>query len=171
MPTTWTYPTIITQTAEDPSHIEWDSVNNFVFLRAADSNFTKTNKSLVHIAVSKNSAIKNKTWYLYLTGFNFINLPQIITGIEAEIHMNRGGRITDDTVQLRYNNEWIGENRSTLALDMFKVYGTSTDNWGINLSSINVQSSSFGIGIRFQSHPSFPHNSTPLLDYVRLRVH
>ena len=157
MPTPWFYPTIISQTAEDPSHIEWDSVNDFVFLRSADSNFTKTTSSLVHIAISKGNAIKNKTWYLYLTGFNFTNIPQTISGLEAELHMNRGGRITDDTIQLRYDNNWIGDNKSSLNLDMLKAYGSSEDHWGVNLNSFNLLDPSFGIGIRFQSHPMYPH--------------
>lgn len=171
MPSSWFYPTIVSQIAEDQSHIAWDPVNSFLFLRFADENYTRTVKSLIHIANSRSASIKNKTWYLLLTGFNFTNLPANIQGLEAEIHMNREGRITDDTIQLRYNNNWIGENRATNDLEMFKFYGGSTDNWGTNFSDINLQDSSFGIGIRFQSHPLYPHNSTPMLDYIRLRVY
>lgn len=171
MPTPWFYPTTISQTAEDASHIQWDDTNNFVFLRSADNNFTKTVKSLLHIANSRSTALKNQTWYLLLTGFNFTNLPATITGLEAEIHMDRGGRITDETIQLRVGNNWIGDNQADAKLDEYKFYGSPDSNWSVDNLSSYILDPSFGMGLRFQSHPSYPHNSTPRIDYVRIRLY
>ena len=85
--------------------------------------------------------------------------------------MNRLGRITDETVQLCRNNELIGDNHASLNLDLIKIYGSDTDNWNTNLTMSNIQNSSFGVVLRFQSHPNWPHKSSPLIDAVELRIH
>lgn len=170
MPTNWTFPTSFNQFAEADNHIAWDSVSNYVYLRTDDGRYIKTVKSLTHVSNSSTGPRTNKTTYLLLTNFPFINLPTSISGIEVEIKIQRGGRINDDTVQLRLNDEFIGENKANLNLELFSKYGSSTDTWATGLTRDNLLNPNFGIGIRFQSHLSYPHNDTPMLDYVKLRV-
>lgn len=170
MPTNWTLPTSFAQFAEADNHIAWDDVSNYVYLRTEDNGYIKTVKSLIHISNSSTGPRRNTTHYLLLTNFPFINLPDTISGIEVEIKINRGGRITDDTIQLRLNDEFIGENKANSNLDLFSKYGSSTDMWATELTRSDLQNPNFGIGIRFQSHLMYPHNDTPMLDYVKLRV-
>ena len=85
--------------------------------------------------------------------------------------MNRLGRITDETIQLCYNNESIGDNHASLALDLTKYYGGDTNKWNTNLTMTDIQNSSFGVILRFQSHPDWPHKNSPLIEAVQLRIH
>jgi hypothetical protein len=84
--------------------------------------------------------------------------------------MNRFGRITDDTVQLCLNNNEIGENRANLLLDPIKTYGSQNDLWETTLTNSDVLNPTFGIILRFQSHPRWPHKSTPMIDSVQIRI-
>jgi hypothetical protein len=170
MPTPWTLPNTIVQTAEAESHIPWDPVSDFVYLRQEDGEFTGTVKPLLHIANPTTGDLRMKTWYLMLSNFSFQELPTEVSGIEVELRIERSGRIADDTIQLQINNEFIGDNKSTYELDYVKTYGSPTDMWGTNLTSSDLLNPLFGIGIRFQSHPFYPHNAAPLLDYVKIRV-
>jgi len=170
MTTKWFLPNLISQTAEVEQHVPWVETG-FVYLKSDDGNYLSTTRELLHIANPTVNDIKMKTYYLYLAEFGISNLPDIIAGIEVEVNMNRGGRITDDTMQLRYNDEFIGENRATYTLENIKTYGSSTDTWGIeNLTAEMLLDPSFGIGLRFQSHPSWPHREHPKVNYVRIRV-
>ena len=170
MPTPWTYPTIVTQHAEVDQHISWDE-SKFHCIKNADGQYLPTTKELIHIANPTVNDIKNKTNYLFLKGFNFVNLPTTISGIEAEICINRGGRISDETVQLMYNGTFISDNTADYSLDITKIYGSPTSIWGeSNITNIMLADPEFGIGVRYQSHPSWPHRESPKLDYIRLRV-
>jgi hypothetical protein len=172
MLTDWSYSTIITQYAEIDQHIPWkDNGTNFVDAMYYDNIFLETTLPLLHISRTPNNDLKMKTWFLKFTGFSFNNLPVSISGLEAELGMNREGRVTDETVQLTYNNMEIGKNQADFQLDMFKLYGGSNDLWDANLTNAMISDPSFGIILRFQSHPSWPHKSTPMVDYIRLRVY
>ena len=107
---------------------------------------------------------------MYLTNFALTNIPDTISGVELLVAMNRKGRITDETIQLRYDNEFIGRNMADYKLDQTKIYGSDTDTWDADITQEMVLDSSFGVGIRFQSHPNWPHKDTPVIDYVKLRV-
>ena len=85
--------------------------------------------------------------------------------------MNRVGRITDETIQLCLNNDFIGLNQASADLGLIKTYGGEADMWGTNLTMQDIQNLSFGIVLRSQSHPKWPHKSTPLIDSVELRIH
>jgi len=85
--------------------------------------------------------------------------------------MNRYGRITDDTIQLTLDDEIIGSNKADLILDLNKIYGSDSDMWSTSLSSSDIVNSSFGIIMRFQSHPNWPHKCSPFIDAVELRIH
>jgi hypothetical protein len=174
MTTEWTLPNTVTQYAEqggEDGHISWLEVDNFNSLKSFDGKSVRTSRDLIHIAREPRRDITEKTYYLKITNFNFVGLPQTLNGIELKISMNRVGRITDDTVQLCLNDDLIGLNQASLDLSLIKIYGSETDKWGTNLTMQDIQNSSFGIVLRFQSHPNWPHKSTPLVDSVELRIH
>ena len=96
MSTPWFYSNTITQYGEVPSHISWDNEDSgFAALKSNNNESIMTTKELLHIANPTTNDIKMKTYYLNLVNFNMINLPLVISGIEVEVEMNRGGRITD----------------------------------------------------------------------------
>lgn len=174
MASNWALPRTIIQYAEtgaEDSHISWLELDNFSNLKFKDGKHTKTVRDLLHIARDPKTDIKEKTYYLKLTNFNFENLPDTLSGIELKITMNRFGRITDDTVQLVLNNNFIGDNAADLELNPIKIYGNSTTLWNTNITISDVLDNSFGVVLRFQSHPKWPHKSTPLIDSVEIRIH
>ena len=173
MSTEWTYPSVVTQSPEVDveSHIAWDSNNLSSFYK--DYGITlETLKPLYHIANSYTGARNSKTWYLYFTGFNFSEIPTDITGIELSVMSNRAGRVTDDTIQLISDDIMIGENRANADLSPHKIYGSPTDTWGIDINDINsiVTGTTFGVCLRFQSHPFYPHRDAPMLNQVKIRL-
>ena len=85
--------------------------------------------------------------------------------------MNRYGRISDETIQLCLNDQLIGDNQTNVGLDPIKIYGNDTDKWNAMITLADVQHPSFGVILRFRSHPNWPHKSTPLVDSVELRIH
>lgn len=171
MPTSWFYPGSVSQYAEVEEHIPWVDTDNFFNLRNPIGAFTPLTQPLLHISIAPGRDYRMKTWYLTMSQFNAQRLPETITGIEVELNMNRGGRITDDTIQLMYNNEFIGANRGNEYLDPDKFYGGSDDLWDFNLTQTMITDSTFGIGVRFQSHPYWPHNEYPRISYIRFRVY
>ena len=174
MTSTWALPTIINQYSEEgaeDAHISWNDVNEFSSLKNLDGKFIKTTADLVHIAREPRHDITQKTYFLRITGFNFDNLPTVLSGIEVKLTMNRFGRITDDTVQLCINNNLVGDNQATLDLNPIKIYGSQTDIWRSTLTISDVQNSSFGITLRFKSHPRWPHKSSAMIDSVQVRVY
>ena len=171
MTTPWFYPGTITQYGEIPQHVSWQGEeNDWAYLRTTDA-YVSTTRELLHVANSTVNDLKMKTYYLYLTDFGIADISDPILGIEVMIDMKRGGRITDETIQLRYQDDFIGDNRASYPLDNNKIYGSETDLWDTtNLTASMLTDASFGLGIRFQSHPSWPHKEHPMLNYIRLRV-
>jgi hypothetical protein len=169
MTTAWTTPTIITQYADPGAelhHISWNDVDNYNGHMPI-----KTSKDLLHIARSPKLDVTMKTYYLSLSGFNFVGLPEIILGIELKLTGKRRGRITDETVQILLNNEPIGKNQASLDLNPQKIYGGETDLWETAITPNDIQNNIFGILIRFQSHPHWPHKDTAFIDSVEVRIH
>ena len=124
MTTPWFYPNAVTQYGEIPQHVSWQGEdNNWAYLRTTDADVSTT-RELLHIANSTVNDLKMKTYYLYLTDFGIADISDPILGIEVMIDMRRGGRITDETIQLRYNNDFIGDNRASYQLDNNKIYGS-----------------------------------------------
>jgi hypothetical protein len=174
MTSNWALPTIITQYAEETAeddHISWVEVDNFSSLKSLDGRSIKTSRDLLHIARDPRHNIKEKTYFLKVTGFNFINLPSTISGIELKITSNRYGRITDETIQLTLNNTVIGDNQASLDLNPIKIYGGTDNIWNTNLTTTNLLNPSFGVLLRFQSHPRWPHKNSIMLDSVEVRIH
>jgi len=173
MTTEWTLPTIFSQYAEEgaeTAHVAWDG--NFDALRNLDSRSIQSVGTLIHIARSPKLDIRNKTYYIRATGFNFRNLPNILSGIEVRLNSRRYGRATDDVVQLCLDEEFIGENQATESIAPQKIYGGTDLLWSTqNLSLADIQNETFGIVIRFQAHPHWPHKDPVLVDAVEIRIH
>lgn len=166
----WHYPTKVKQVAEVEEHVSWNADHDFISVKYNDSRFLTTTKDLLHIATFDGHDIKMKTYYLFLSDFKFVDLPTTITGLTVETSVRRGGRITDDTVQLMNSDEFIGENLANFGVDQVKTYGGLVSEWGTPITKQQLESASFGVGIRFKSHPSWPHRESPKLEYVRVRV-
>lgn len=169
--TEWRYPRVVGQYAEHESHISWEGVANLADLKNSDGRFIKTSRDLVYIANPTVNNIRSTTWFLTATDFNFGNIIQPITGIEVRLSSRRGGRVTDETIQLVHAGEMIGDNQATASLEMMKVYGGANSVWGLDIiDSEMIQDPSFGITLRFQSHPYWPHKESMLVDSVTIRV-
>ena len=161
MTTAWTAPTTSTQYAEvgaESVHVPWDD------------SLTSTYGSLEHIARSPKHDIRTKTYYLKATGFTFQNLPATISGVELRLSVKRRGRVTDETISLVVNDQ-ISENRATLDLAPTKTYGGETDKWSVGNLSLADLNSNFGVLLRFQAHPHWPHKDAAFIEAVELRVH
>lgn len=174
MTTNWALPLTVEQYVEqnaENNHISWLEIDNFNSIKNKNNKSIKLIKDLKHIARDPKHDIINKTYYLKCTNFNFFNVPAIINGIEVRLSMNRFGRVTDETVQLCLNGNLIGENKASLTLEPIKIYGGINDLWNTTLQTTDFQNVSFGIILRFQSHPKWPHASNPLIDAIEIKVH
>lgn len=175
MTTPWTDPTTISQFAEEgaeAAHISWDSTNNFSGMKSDNEQTVGSMQALYHIARSPETDINSKTYYIRATGYNFSNLPEVVSGVEVRLKTRRGGRVTDDTVQLCLAESNIGENRADLVVNPLKIYGGETDLWGIDgISLTDIQDSTFGVTLRFKSHPQYPHRDAVFIDSVQIRIH
>lgn len=179
-----TTPTIVAQYSEpgaENTHISWFDQNNFSEMLQVNGRYVCTVAPLMHIARQPRNDITMKTYYLQCTGYNFQNLPPTISNISIKLTMNRGGRIADDTIQLVYQGASMGTNLALPArtkvsqsstLEPITIYGGSISNFefnsGIDLSM--VQDSTFGVLLRFQSHPMWPHKTAPGIDCVELQI-
>jgi hypothetical protein len=175
MPTSWTYPTTASQYTDAEIHIPWLHTNEeFTEIdlgsRTYEINQLHSAKDLLHISNTLVQDIRMKTHYLVLTGFNWRNLPTTINGIEARVNVRRTGRITDETIQL-YADAPIGTNQATLDLANDKTYGAADSLWGLpSIARSTLLDVGFGIVLRYQSHPNWPHKVTPNMEHVQLRV-
>lgn len=173
MNSNWALPTSVTQYAEPDSinHVSWVDTNDFYSLKNNDGRSIKTSRDLLHIAKDPRHDLVEKTYFLKIVGFNFVNLPSTLSGIEMKLTMNRYGRISDETIQLCLGDQLLGDNRTNINLDPIKIYGSDIDIWNANVTIADMQRPEFGVILRFRSHPSWPHKSSALIDAVELRVH
>ena len=175
MTTAWTVPANIIQYAEpggESVHIPWDDSRGFDVLKSADVRGVRSLGRLSHIARSPKHDILNKTYYIRATGFDFQGLPAVLSGIELLLLVNRYGRVTDDTVELVLGGESVGENQASLRIAPEKIYGGPASLWNAkNLSVNDLADPSFGVVIRFCSHPHWPHKDPVIIGGVRLRIH
>lgn len=134
--------------------------------------------SLYHIANSATGGLRNRTSSLICTDFRMSNLPGTITGLRLDIQTQRNGRAADEIIQLTYQGELIGNNNFNyytdqeghLTLTDQTVYGGTEDLWGAELTPEMLQDPSFGVVLKFQAHPYYPHSSAVYLDSVTLTV-
>lgn len=173
--TPWTNPTTVNQFAETSAeniHISWDNSNNFAGMKSDNEQSVGSMDPLYHYARSPEADINSKTYYIRSTGYNFQNLPAVISGIELRLKTKRGGRVTDDTVQLCLDGIDVGENKADLIVNPLKYYGGNNDLWGLdNLTVETVQNNNFGVTLRFKSHPQYPHRDAVFVDSVQIRIH
>jgi len=170
--TNWTKPSHFFQYAElggEYVHIPWNDVSNNDSL---DRRPLQTSKALAHIARSPRTDLLDTTYYVRATGFNFNSIPDIITGIELRISARRCGRVSDDTVQLCLNNELIGENQATIIVAPITYYGNPTSVWTATaLVASDLLNLTFGVDIRFKSHPHWPHRDAASIDAIEMRIY
>jgi hypothetical protein len=170
------YPTRIDQLGEEPN-IAWTSAPTLrepLLL----GRIWRTVKSLKHIANPASGPIRDSTYQLICTGFRIPALAEI-NGIELRVIAQRNGRITDETVQLTYQGQAIGRNNFSYETDeegrlpLFNDtrYGGTDDLWGAELTSEILQDASFGVILKFQSHPYYPHSSDMQIESVSLTVY
>jgi hypothetical protein len=170
------YPTRIDQLGEE-SDIAWTSAPTLrepLLL----GRIWRTVKSLKHIANPASGPIRNNTYKLICTGFRIPALAQI-NGIKLRVIAQRNGRITDETVQLTYQGSAIGRNNFSyetdeegrLPISNDSTYGGPTDTWGAELTLEMLQDPSFGVILKFQSHPYYPHSSDMQIESVSLTVY
>jgi hypothetical protein len=122
--------------------------------------------------------LRNTTWTLTCTGFN-IPLLNTITGIKLNVKAQRNGRIVDDIIQLTYQGSAIGANNFSYITDSEghflllndTYYGGEFDLWESEVTPSMLTDPSFGIILKFQSHPFYPHNCEMYLDSVSLTVY
>jgi len=175
MTTAWTVPNNIIQYAEPGSesvHIPWDNSHGFDVLKSADIRGVRSLGQLSHISRSPKHDIQNKTYYIRATRFNFYDLPTVLSGIELMLLVTRYGRATDDTVELVLSDEIVGDNQASSAIAPEKIYGGPNNLWNAkNLSVNDLQDPSFGVTIRFCSHPHWPHRDPVIISGVRMRIH
>jgi hypothetical protein len=172
MSTLWAYPNKFFQYSESGAE-EVDSAwqeSDFNEARLNDKKSLGIVKPLYHISRSPKTDLVNHTYFLRVSGFNFINLPGTLSGIELKLNTRRAGRIIDHTVQIFSNNDLVGDNLATLTTDPEKIYGGSDSMWNSNLT-INDINSEFGFVLRFKAHPKWPHRDSIFIDAISVRLH
>jgi hypothetical protein len=184
MTTAWTTPTIITQYPKEGYEsvdITWNDTE-FQSLTVVGSGSVASNGTLIHIARAPKYDTMNNTYYLQATGFNFKNLPDQISGVTFRLTINRRGRVTDDTVQMVYQGEMIGKNQAYPAylqtssedeslLSPISIYGGNSNTWKVeNLTLAMVNDPTFGIVVRFKSHPQWPHNTPVYIQAMEIQI-
>jgi hypothetical protein len=173
MATNWTFPSLIEQYAEESAeetHISWSNLE-VSKINSSNKISLTTFGDLYRIARSPKHDLISKTYYLKLTGFNFLNVPPTLSGIEMRLTGNRRGRVMDDTISLCLNGLAIGENRGKIDIMPITTYGSENDIWGSELTINNVNDVTFGVIMRFKSHIKWPHKDPMFIDCVELRIH
>lgn len=173
MATNWSLPSIITQYAESGAedvHLPWDDKQSFSQLHNKDSRLGTVGQ-LQHIARSPKHDLRNKTYFLKAQGFNFRGLPEVLSGIKLRLTVSRSGRITDETIQLCLGEDLVGDNHASLSLDPMKTYGGETDLWNTSLSITDITTPEFGVVLRFQAHPHWPHRDAAFIDAVEIQIY
>jgi hypothetical protein len=172
MSTLWAYPNKFFQYSEDGAEdvdSPWNE-NDFIESRVLDKKSLGLVRPLYHIARSPKTDLTNHSYFLRLTGFNFVNLPATLTGIELKLNARRAGRILDHTVQLSLSNNLVGNNLATLTSEPEKTYVGASDLWNTELT-VNDITSDFGVVLRFKAHPRWPHRDSIFIDSIQLRLH
>jgi hypothetical protein len=174
MPTSWSYPTQVTQYCEADVHIPWINVDD----KFTKINYVRSQKDLIHMSNPMVNDMRMKTYYLKLTGFEWDQVLDTVNGIEVMVNTRRGGRITDETVQLWSNGNTIGANLARANLDGYgnivilneQTYGAPTDLWGLETLDASLVYQDFGIVLRYQTHPRYPHVTTPNIEHIQIRL-
>lgn len=172
MSSLWAYPNKFFQYsnpgAEDVD-APWNELD-FIESRLKDKKSLGIVKPLYHIARSPKTDLTNHTYFLRASGFNFVNIPVTLSGIEVKLSARRSGRIVDDTIQLCLGDNLVGDNLATLTADSDKTYGDSISLWGTSLTMGDINTN-FGLILRFKAHPKWPHKDSIFIDSIQIRLH
>jgi hypothetical protein len=139
----------------------------------------RSEKDLTHFANPASGDLRTRTQALYCLDFRITDLPEVISGIELNLKTQRNGRVVDEQIQLVYQGDPLGNNNfiyitdedGHLKITNDTTYGSATDTWGADLTPEMLQDPSFGVIVKFQAHPYYPHRSTMYLDAVSLTVY
>jgi hypothetical protein len=125
---------------------------------------------------------------LWCTKFNIPDTELPIIGIELYLDIHRVARIEDLRIQLRLNNEYIGDNMASpvnpVQSNMYtgenspllpivgnkNVYGGPTETWGTTLTNTDVSNDSFGVAISFRSTQVYPHRDLVIVNQIGLGI-
>lgn len=172
------FPHSIEQVSESPEYeIPWKSapaLNSPYLIKTR----WRTVKELAHISNPATGDLRNNTYSLICTNFQITDLPPIISGIELTINAQRNGRIVDEIIQLTYQGQPIGKNNFVYLTDSDghlrlvneTKYGGPADLWDTVLTPEMLQDPTFGVILKFQSHPYYPHSSGMLVESVQITV-
>lgn len=178
MPQTFT-PTTVTQESDNPTEeIGWTSsftANQGYLLNSR----WRTVADLTHLSNPAMGDMRTRTQKLVCTNFQMSNLPDTISGIQLELKTQRNGRIVDQQIQLTYQGQELGKNNFIYLTDIEghlpitndTYYGGPADLWDCELTPNMLLDPSFGVILKFQSHPYYPHRQTMYLDSVKLTVY
>lgn len=161
----------ITQSVDDPSwDVEWH-IGKKVY----------TLKDVYHHVNTASGAIRNKTNYIHFKNFDIDHtVPNVITGIQLILKTRRNGRVFDELVAMSHNEHVISDNKTSyltsgdgydhLKLNDTTVYGGEGDLWGLETIATRglVSDPTFGVSLRFQGHPMYPHTSGMQVESVQL---
>ena len=105
---------LITQTPDDMHHdVPWVIGDHPAY----------SERDIVHTVNTTNGGIRNRTWYIHYTNFDFDNtVPNVITGVEVILKTRRNGRVYDETVCLSYANDPITDNKTSYQSDGYDHY-------------------------------------------------
>jgi hypothetical protein len=160
----------VTQSSEDPTYdVDW-----YISPKSIH-----TNKDVHHLVNTAVGGIRNKTFKLHFSNFNVDNsVPNVITGIEVILKTRRNGRVFDDIIELSRGGHTISENKTSYETDGYDhlkvndimIYGGRGDIWGLDTLATRslVTDPEFGITLRFQAHPHFPHRSGMQVDSLQI---
>jgi hypothetical protein len=169
MPTKWFHPSSVTQYGQVPQHLSWLGTDvDFTTIKQV-----RTVKDLTTISNDLQlNNLRTTTYYLLLKEFNIKSwdVPDPLNGIELYINMQRGGRITDETVVFSYQGNNVSDNRASADLSNTKTYGGEGDTWNMpSLVYPLISQPDFAVLLRYQSHVYWPHKTTPNMEHVQLR--
>ena len=143
MTTSWAYPLTVTQTAEfSDTDIEFYSSNgNLNVLSPDSSDHLRTLKNVLHLSNATAGDIRQQTYYLNCTGFDFDQIPNSITGIAVQLNVTRG-RVLEKDVQLIYQGNVIGNSlvyyhqdiENHIAVIPNPIYGGDSELWGATIT-------------------------------------
>lgn len=171
------YPTQVTTTSTSEVEIGWTS--DIISRSGMFMNRRWTTLApLKHRANSATGGLRDTTHAIIFTGFN-IDPIDTVNGIKLEIMAQRNGRVADETIQLYYQGTPIGANNFQYETDAdgrltvvnHSIYGGPDDLWSSEITPSMLQDPSFGVFLRFQSHPYYPHSSTITLDMISLTIY
>jgi len=165
------FPQLIEQISDNPDQeIAW---------RTPLRDKVSITEDLSHRSNPASGDLTNKTWTLVYTNLGIADAPATVSGIQLDLVTQRNGRITDNTIQLTYQGQAIGKNNFSYVTDVEghlklvneNTYGGADDLWGAEITPEMLQDPSFGVILKFQSHPYYPHKCGMSVETVSVTVY